>query len=295
MEPEEILDPQFTGSWSTCSSIPGSDFLSPHPTCRFKGRREMMNQMMLIPILCGLFLCSISITLVSAESPNFGPNSAVITNSFCAVQKGDKVIRVHPEANGRRDYKYSDAAMVETVDGVSCLRINEVDTFNAWFSSIWVAQDSDGNVYVLKYYGTENSDPQLLGRQNAFLIMPAVINVGDTISGDEQVVEIGVTVSPLSTGLGPYTGCIKTVQDDGDFVFYAPGVGAVKKTASNDPLRSYELKEKFHVPDDAATFDMITNTLHIPNFQDTYWINFSLINWEPVTLQMEDLGEIGTE
>jgi hypothetical protein len=28
MESEEILDLQFTGSWSACSSIPGSDFLS---------------------------------------------------------------------------------------------------------------------------------------------------------------------------------------------------------------------------------------------------------------------------
>jgi hypothetical protein len=29
MESEEILDLQFTGSWSTCFPIPGSDFLSP--------------------------------------------------------------------------------------------------------------------------------------------------------------------------------------------------------------------------------------------------------------------------
>jgi hypothetical protein len=35
MESEEILDLQFTGSWSTCFPIPGSDFLSANPWKRF--------------------------------------------------------------------------------------------------------------------------------------------------------------------------------------------------------------------------------------------------------------------
>ena len=204
-----------------------------------------MNRALIVSILCSLFFC-FAINPSFAESKDFGPDSAVLTNSFFPLQKGDKLIIVHPESDGRRDYKYYDAAVVSTVDGVSCLRINVVDTFNLWFTSFWAAQDSNGNVYILKFYDTENSEPQLLGKQNAFLFMPAVINVGATIVGDEQVVETGVTVPQLSTGLGPYTGCIKTVQDDGDFVFYAPGVGYVKKIASNNLLRSYELKEKFH-------------------------------------------------
>ncbi len=44
--------------------------------------------------------------------------------------------------------------------------------------------------------------------------------------------------------------------------------------------------------DCAATFDMITNTLHIPNFQDTYWLNFGLISWETVQFELKDVGEI---
>ena len=44
--------------------------------------------------------------------------------------------------------------------------------------------------------------------------------------------------------------------------------------------------------DCAATFDMITNTLHIPNFQDTYWLDFGLVSWETVQFELKDVGEI---
>ena len=39
--------------------------------------------------------------------------------------------------------------------------------------------------------------------------------------------------------------------------------------------------------DYAATFDFITNTLHIPNFQNTYELDFSLVGTDPVTLQLK--------
>lgn len=46
------------------------------------------------------------------------------------------------------------------------------------------------------------------------------------------------------------------------------------------------------VQDCAATFDMVTNTLHIPNFQNTYWLNFGLISWETMQFELKDVGEI---
>ena len=46
------------------------------------------------------------------------------------------------------------------------------------------------------------------------------------------------------------------------------------------------------IQDCTATFDMTTNTLHIPNFQDTYWLDFGLISWETVQFELKDVGEI---
>ena len=41
-----------------------------------------------------------------------------------------------------------------------------------------------------------------------------------------------------------------------------------------------------------ATFDMITNTLFIPNFENQYWLELGLINWNPVQLQLKDYGRL---
>ncbi len=39
--------------------------------------------------------------------------------------------------------------------------------------------------------------------------------------------------------------------------------------------------------DCVASFDFITNTLHIPNFQNTYELDFTLVGTDPVTLQLK--------
>lgn len=184
-------------------------------------------------------------TVHFAVAADFAQRSAIITNSYFPMIVGDRIIKVHDEINDKRDYKYEDAIKIEIVDGVNCLRVTRVDTFNSWFTSFCIAQDISGNVYLLKYYDTENSTPIILGKDNPFLLFPNVIQVGDVINGGETVIEIGVSVGQLSTGLGPYTSCIKAVEDDGDFVYYAPNVGSVKKeSVAND--RTWELKEVIH-------------------------------------------------
>ncbi|MCP3892360.1 MAG: hypothetical protein GY702_26320 [Desulfobulbaceae bacterium] len=187
-----------------------------------------------------------SVDIMNSAQIQFGKNSAALTNKYFSPKKGMKHILVHPaDTDGRRQYKYYDAVDIEEVNGVSCLRLIDVDTYNFWFSSYCVAQDLSGDIYVVKVFDTENHDEQTL--ETPYLYFPANPQVGDTVGGSEEVVEINVTVPELGTGLGPYMDCIKTRQSDGDFVYYAPGLRNVKKESA-DSLRGYELRETMYIP-----------------------------------------------
>ncbi|OAD20473.1 hypothetical protein THIOM_003821, partial [Candidatus Thiomargarita nelsonii] len=39
-------------------------------------------------------------------------------------------------------------------------------------------------------------------------------------------------------------------------------------------------------PAGVATFDITSNVLHIPNFENTYWLKFGLTSWDPVQLNL---------
>lgn len=189
---------------------------------------------------------SIFANITSAIAADFGDESAILTNQYFSYKPGDKQIRVHQEFDGKRNYKYLDAIGIEEVNGISCLRIIEVDTFNQWFSSLCLAQDSGGSIYIVEFFDTENGTPIVVNPPYPWI--PDSPAVGDMLKGDEEVVEIGVTVPVLTTGLGPFTNCIKTVQDDGDSVYYAPGLSAVKKDdPTNPPVTAFELKETMYV------------------------------------------------
>jgi hypothetical protein len=110
------------------------------------------------------------------------------------------------------------------------------------FTESWVARDISGDIYFLKYWDGESSTPVVLGKDNAVRLMPKNPQVGDIIFGDKTIVEMGVTVPQLSTGLGPFTNCLKTVETDGDIVYYAPNIGMVKKEYT-DGFSGWELKE----------------------------------------------------
>lgn len=195
------------------------------------------------------FIIAFMLLLFTAHFVNaaeFGQNSATITNSIWPMKVGDRRIRVYPEINGKRNFKYDDAVEIEKIDGVNCLRINTADTYNSWFSAVWLAQDISGNVYVLQIYETE-TDLTTLTKDTAILLIPNVVQVGDVIMGGNlTVVSVTASVGQLSTGFGPYTNCIKIVEDDGDFVYYAPNVGGVLKE-SVDNARTWELKEVINV------------------------------------------------
>ena len=96
-----------------------------------------------------------------------------------------------------------------------------------------------------------------MGKNKAVLFTTGNPKVGDTVYGDKTVIEVGVTVPKLSTGLGPFTNCLKTVEPDGDIVYLAPGLGDVKKEYLRE-VGGFELNEVIlgaSASDGGATID----------------------------------------
>jgi len=108
----------------------------------------MMKRFMVAILLNGLLFCSNAFA-------EFDQNSAVFTNTYLSIKQGERIIHVHPANAGKRDYKYRDAVTTEIIDGVSCLKMISIDTFNQWFSILWLAQDTTGNIYVLQVLETD--------------------------------------------------------------------------------------------------------------------------------------------
>jgi hypothetical protein len=177
-------------------------------------------------------------SLVSAA--NFGSDSANIKNAYLASKMG--TAQLLTGYGGRAlQYEYWHVVRFDIVDGIKCVRIIRLRTATSEFTEFWVAQDISGDIYVLKYWDGEELTPVILGKDNAELMIPKNPNVNDVIFGETKIVQMGVTVPLLSTGLGPFTNCLKTVETDGDIVYYAPNVGMVKKE-DHDGSSGWELK-----------------------------------------------------
>jgi hypothetical protein len=191
---------------------------------------------------------------------NFGENSWNLDNSYANMQVVPIGTSLIYSGYGTKALIYGSTNVlgVDIVDGVSCVRVNSMRTEKSNFSEVWLAQDMSGNVFVLKNWDGENPTPVVLGKNGAVLFMPSNPKVGDTVERDKTVIEVGVTVPMLSTGLGPYTNCLKTVEPDGDIEYLAPGLGQVKKEYLREQ-GGYELKEVIL----GAGFSTIDDTLKI--------------------------------
>jgi len=66
------------------------------------------------------------------------------------------------------------------------------------------------------------------------------------------------------------------------------GYQAGRKACIDDPASC-------DIPTGVATFDISSNVLHIPNYENTYWLKFGLTSWESVLLELQSFGEIGSE
>lgn len=175
------------------------------------------------------------------KPPTFGSNSATISNNYMPLKVGDKHIY---KSYGYPIifYGYDEATNQESIDQIKCLKIKEYSSFSSTAAAYyWLAQDTSGNVWILKYHDVELNDLRNYGRNYAKIFMPSTVNVGSVLwdpEAIETVVATGTTVPKLSTGLGPFYNCIKSkltwVDGDIDYQYYAAGVGQVKAEFDDD-------------------------------------------------------------
>jgi hypothetical protein len=184
----------------------------------------------------------------------FNENSSVLTHPYMPAALG---FRANYSGTGSfAGYsRYLEAVGVEVVDGVKCLKVVEKGTGNnpnpdldADWSFTWFAQDSNGNIWALKHYEAKEDRTETLGKANAVMWMPASLVTGQIFRQiEEQFAEVaasGVTVSQLTTGLGPYTNSLRILSAypyanrsgqqvnagiNYDLTSLAPGVGIVKE------------------------------------------------------------------
>ena len=194
-------------------------------------------------LIVALLILFITITASSLGAVEFGSNSANISNTYVTAKMGSSAFFTGYGDNSLQ-YEYTHTVGTDTVDGVKCVRGISLRTEFSELTEFWVAQDISGDIYFLKYWDGEDSTPVVLGKDNAVLLLPKNPKVGDIIFGDKTIVEIGVTVPQLSTGLGPFANCLKAIETDGDICYYAPNVGHVKK--ENSDQSGWELKEIFY-------------------------------------------------
>jgi hypothetical protein len=179
-------------------------------------------------------------------APTFGSNSSTLTNSYMPMKLGDHLLY---KSYGMPflSYHHVNAVMQQTIDQVECLLIQmycpHLRPYLEYYS---VAQDTSGNIWILQYVDAEANILITYGRNGAKLMMPSQISVGSILwsvgsilwDGEQTVVATGVTVPKLSTGLGPYYNCIKSMIDYGDgnidYYYYAPDVGPIQVEYDDD-------------------------------------------------------------
>ena len=213
--------------------------------------------MKVVMLLVTVF-CSISGLGFAAE---FGTNSAIVTNPYSPMQVGNRL--TYAGTGTFAGYgRYLEAVDTEVVDTVNCLKVlikghgnhSDPDQDPEWYY-LWCAEDSNQNVRMLQIYNAEENEMITFGKTNAVLWMPAHPIVGQVFAQvyNEymQVMEIGVTVSQLTTGLGPFTNCMKAKWSEGgsdeDISYIAPNVGSVKEEWGDDgEINGWELAQIIH-------------------------------------------------
>ncbi len=195
-----------------------------------------------------LFLVLTLLVPGMARAVNYPSNSEMITNRWLPIKVGERL-----DYRGYGYYagssRYYEGLAEEVVSGVNCIKLLTVEDGDTMY--FWFAQDVDGNIRMLRMGSTTYS------KNNAPVYMPADPQVGDTvwdmgvISG--TVIETGVTVDDLSTGMGPYLNCIRVLLeyfDDVDHYIIAPEIGLIKEEREDNEF------------EDPRGFEMSGHTAH---------------------------------
>jgi len=216
-------------------------------------------------LILSVIIATLLLVSSMAFAVEFGPNSAKITNQYNSAAVGDwrYMLGVGNNWAGRVTYfnvvgieEVSGAQIgVQTFNNVKCLKVNMTEiSEDDDFITIWMAQDTEGNVWFLKIYRFFNDTEYLLGTLFTSMFMPAIPDVGDPagliLMEDSdtycRVVETGIS---LNTNFGSYDSCIKShclynsVLESVEY--YCPDVGEVRTTAesTSNPSDVMDLKE----------------------------------------------------
>ena len=183
----------------------------------------MKQKHVILSVLLAISLFVPSITF----AVDFGPSSAKITNQYYPAAVGDWR-HMLGGGNWAGRITYINAVGVEEVSGaqigvqtfnnVKCLKVNMImakDNDEDDFIIVWMAQDTEGNLWILKIYIFPDDDTYLLGTSFQSMFMPAAPGVGDPagiiLEEDAdtkcQVVEAGISID---TNFGSYDSCIKS-------------------------------------------------------------------------------------
>ena len=221
---------------------------------------------MKIKVILLAFVLLVSTNVAAVE---FGPNSTNITNPYFPVKIGDWRFSqgVGDEWNFR--IFYIDVIGTETVSGakigeqvfnnVKCLKANIAVTDDGGsieheFITFSMAQDTDGNVWVLKIYSQMAGVTGLLGGPFfKSMIMPAVPAVGlpasiklpEDANNYCRIVEVGIP--SVTTAFDTYENCIKVNCYDEDpndigVEYYCRGFGNVHQYNEESPGNVLDLK-----------------------------------------------------
>ena len=204
-------------------------------------------------------LLSVSPMAVAVE---FGPNSANITNRYGPLKVGAWSLQVGA-GNWTGLFTYSHAVGTDVVSGVQigtqtfnnvkCLKVNLTWTEDDDFTTLWAAQDTQGNVWFLKVYSLKHDTTYMLGTNFKSMVMKAVPQVNDpagiTIpeTGTDYCRCVEVNIS-LQTNFGSYDSCIKVhcfheSYTDTEVEYYCPEVGLVRASTVGNPGGVIDLKE----------------------------------------------------
>jgi hypothetical protein len=143
----------------------------------------------------------------------------------------------------------------QTFNNVKCLKVNMTMTSlndDDEFVSIWMAQDTDGNLWILKGYSHFENRTVMLGVDIKSMFMPAVPKVGDPagiIAPESPTItycQVDEDDIPINTNFGSYAGCIKSICLFNSVVdsveYYCPDVGEVR-TIGSESQEIMDLKE----------------------------------------------------
>ena len=199
------------------------------------------------------------------KDPSFDSSSATITNIYMPLST---CFRKNFAGTGTWDGygRYHDIVGTEVIDTVDCIKLvvkglgnNPDPELDPEWYCFWLAQDTDGCVWMLQVYKAFTDSNITFGIDNAILWMPSAPVVGQVYyqSGGNnnnytngyynEVLETGVTVPELSTGYGPFSDClkVKTVRDAGadkETQYIAPEISIVKIEANdNGEINGWQL------------------------------------------------------